>query len=59
MKKTRTQLKATAYHEAGHAVIGRVLTLRATIKPDRASSPECLSGNADRRPCGRPSPRGT
>ena len=41
MKKTRTQLKATAYHEAGHAVIGRVLTLscgRATIKPDRAEA---------------------
>jgi hypothetical protein len=37
MKRTRKQLKHTAYHEAGHAVIGRALTLhcgRATIKPD-------------------------
>jgi ATP-dependent Zn protease len=37
MKRTRKQLKATAYHEAGHAVVGRVLTLAcggATIKPD-------------------------
>lgn len=37
MKRTRKQLKATAYHEAGHAVIGRVLTLhcgRATIRPN-------------------------
>ena len=46
MKKTRTQLKATAYHEAGHAVIGRVLTLscgRATIKPDRAEAGHALT----------------
>jgi hypothetical protein len=31
------QLRATAYHEAGHVVIGRVLTVacgRATIRPD-------------------------
>jgi ATP-dependent Zn protease len=37
MKRTQKQLKTTAYHEAGHAVIGRVLTLHcggATIKPD-------------------------
>ncbi len=39
MRKTRTKtdLKATAYHEAGHAVIGRVLGLsagRVTIRPD-------------------------
>lgn len=36
-KRTRKQLKQTAYHEAGHAVIGRVLTLHcggATIKPN-------------------------
>jgi hypothetical protein len=35
--RTRKQLKHTAYHEAGHAVIGRVLTLhcgRATIRPN-------------------------
>jgi ATP-dependent Zn protease len=37
MKRTRKQRKTTAYHEAGHAVIGRVLALpcgAATIKPD-------------------------
>lgn len=37
MNRTRKQLKATAYHEAGHAVIARVLTLacgRATIRPN-------------------------
>jgi hypothetical protein len=37
MRRTRKQLKQTAYHEAGHAVIGRVLTLpcgKATIKPN-------------------------
>jgi ATP-dependent Zn protease len=37
MKQTKKQVKTTAYHEAGHAVIGRVLTLAcagATIKPD-------------------------
>jgi ATP-dependent Zn protease len=36
-RRTRKQLKQTAYHEAGHAVIGRVLTLhcgRATIRPN-------------------------
>ena len=35
--RTRKQLKQTAYHEAGHAVIGRVLTLHcggATIRPN-------------------------
>jgi ATP-dependent Zn protease len=35
--RTRKQLKHTAYHEAGHAVIGRVLMLacgRATIRPN-------------------------
>jgi hypothetical protein len=34
---TPAQLRSTAYHEAGHAVIGRVLALvcgSATIKPD-------------------------
>jgi ATP-dependent Zn protease len=39
MKRTKKQLRATAYHEAGHAVIGRVLTLacgNATIRPDYA-----------------------
>lgn len=37
MKQTKKQVKTTAYHEAGHAVIGRVLTLPcggATIKAD-------------------------
>jgi ATP-dependent Zn protease len=37
MKRTQKQLKLTAYHEAGHAVIGRVLTLicgGSTIKLD-------------------------
>jgi ATP-dependent Zn protease len=37
MKRTKMQLKQTAYHEAGHAVIERVLTLPSggvTIKPD-------------------------
>jgi len=39
MRRTRTKadLKATAYHEAGHAVIGRVLGVsdgRVTIRPD-------------------------
>ena len=37
MKRTKKQLKQTAYHEAGHAVVGRVLTLacgRATIRPN-------------------------
>src|SRR6187455_2139183 len=37
MTRARKQRKSTAYHEAGHAVIGRVLTLAcgpATIKPD-------------------------
>lgn len=37
LRRTRSQLKTTAYHEAGHAVIGRVLTLpckHATIKPN-------------------------
>jgi hypothetical protein len=37
MKITKKQLQATAYHEAGHAVIGRVLTLacgNATIRPN-------------------------
>lgn len=36
MKRSRKRLKQTAYHEAGHAVIGRVLTLacgHATIRP--------------------------
>jgi ATP-dependent Zn protease len=36
-RRTRKQLKQTAYHEAGHAVIGRVLTLHcggATIRPN-------------------------
>jgi ATP-dependent Zn protease len=36
-RRTRKQLKQTAYHEAGHVVIGRVLTLhcgRATIRPN-------------------------
>jgi hypothetical protein len=35
--RTRKQLEQTAYHEAGHAVIGRVLTLHcggATIRPN-------------------------
>jgi len=35
-RRTRSELRQTAYHEAGHAVIGRVLTLPcgpATIKP--------------------------
>ena len=39
--RTRKQLKKTAYHEAGHAVIGRVLTLhcgRATIRPNYAEA---------------------
>ena len=34
--RTAAQLRSTAYHEAGHAVLGRVLTLvcgPATIKP--------------------------
>lgn len=37
MRRTRQQLKRAAYHEAGHAVIARVLTLAsgyATIKPN-------------------------
>jgi ATP-dependent Zn protease len=37
MKRTPKQLRATAYHEAGHAVISRVLMLasgRASIEPD-------------------------
>jgi ATP-dependent Zn protease len=37
MARTVKQRRATAYHEAGHAVIGRVLALpcgRATIRPD-------------------------
>jgi ATP-dependent Zn protease len=37
-KRTRKQLKATAYHEAGHAVIGRVLTVASggvTIRPSQ------------------------
>src|SRR6516225_1434666 len=41
MKRTRKQLRTTAYHEAGHAVIGRVLTLvcgGASIKPDYADA---------------------
>jgi hypothetical protein len=39
--RTRKQLKQTACHEAGHAVIGRVLTLpcgRATIRPNYAEA---------------------
>jgi hypothetical protein len=38
--RTKAQRKVTAYHEAGHAVIGRVLTLacgEATIRPDYKS----------------------
>jgi ATP-dependent Zn protease len=41
VQRTRRQLKTTAYHEAGHAVIGRVLTLAcggATIKPNYADA---------------------
>lgn len=41
MKRSRKQLKHTAYHEAGHAVIGRVLTLHcgnATIRPNYAEA---------------------
>jgi ATP-dependent Zn protease len=37
MKRRHKRTIATAYHEAGHAVIGRVLTLKcgeATIKPN-------------------------
>src|SRR5216684_4210788 len=40
MKKPNNRRVATAYHEAGHAVIGRVLTLtcgEATIRPDYKS----------------------
>jgi hypothetical protein len=40
LKKPSKQRIQTAYHEAGHAVIGRVLTLlcgEATIKPDYKS----------------------
>ena len=54
MKKTRTQLKATAYHEADHAVIGRVLTLscgRAIIKPDRAEAGHALTDDPHAFPC--------
>src|SRR4029434_2526132 len=39
MAMTAKQRKTTAYHEAGHAVTGRVLTLPcgyATIRPDYA-----------------------
>jgi hypothetical protein len=46
MKRTRKQLKTSAYHEAGHAVIGRVLALPcggATIKPDYKN---CNAGTA-------------
>jgi ATP-dependent Zn protease len=35
--RTKTELRHTAYHEAGHAVVGRVLGLtlgEATIVPD-------------------------
>ena len=38
-KRSQKQLKQTAYHEAGHAVVGRVLTLHcggATIRPNYA-----------------------
>jgi hypothetical protein len=40
LKKPSRRRTETAYHEAGHAVIGRVLTLmcgEATIKPDYKS----------------------
>ena len=41
MAMTAKQRKTTAYHEAGHAVTGRVLTLPcgyATIRPDYAKA---------------------
>lgn len=41
IERTKKQRKTTAYHEAGHAVIGRVLTLhfgRATIRPNYAEA---------------------
>jgi ATP-dependent Zn protease len=41
MRRVTKRLRETAYHEAGHAVIGRVLTLDcggATIKPDHESA---------------------
>jgi ATP-dependent Zn protease len=55
MKATRTskcriskRLKETAYHEAGHAVIGRVLTLDcggATIEPDHESAGHAITND--------------
>lgn len=46
MKRTKRQRIVTAYHEAGHAVIGRVLGLPcglATIVPDHDSSGHALT----------------
>ena len=48
-RRSSAQRKATAYHEASHAVIGRVLTCvcgGATIKPNYK---EGTSGNANAR----------
>src|SRR4029434_176677 len=60
MAMTAKQRKTTAYHEAGHAVTGRVLTLPcgyATIRPDYAAanvlasliSPQWATGGTARR----------
>jgi hypothetical protein len=55
MKATRTskgriskRLRETAYHEAGHAVLGRVLTLdcgQATIEPDHESAGHAITND--------------
>ena len=53
-KRKLNQRKHTAYHEAGHAVIARVLTLaagKATIKPDYAGGSAGLSITANPSVC--------
>ena len=53
MAMTAKQRKTTAYHEAGHAVTGRVLTLPcgyATIRPDYA---QAIAGHVITEPYAR------
>ncbi len=53
-KPSNARCKATAYHEAGHAVVGRVLTLvcgEATIKRDYKSRTAGVSICADPYAC--------
>lgn len=53
-RSLRQSRKSTAYHEAGHAVIGRVLTLpcgMATIKPDHVEETAGLTITAEPYAC--------